>query len=239
MKRFLVIIAALMIAAGPASSGSLTLLGAGGPPAAPPSGPTIINTDSDPGTGQFGQLVFTYTGKSIGTASAGRYVIVTSSTVGHTITGIVVTPNVGSPVSLTQMTQLYNYVNTWWGPVPTGTTATIAMTISSTGDELPIIVDVSTGVTSAGTPATSDATTNPLPVGPITVPASGIGFVALQNFNTNTFTPSWSNVTGLGTVEQAAYTTITAGTTTPGSVTPSVANPSGNRIFGYAVPLSP
>lgn len=116
------------------------------------------------------------------------------------IGGVSATPKITNAAT----TRLLEY---WEAPVPTGTTATIVVTVSTAGTRCAIDVFTVTGqpvpgataVSGSGAP-TGSAAAQSLPVGPITVPAGGLIIgAAMHNTSTIGGDISWAQSSGTGT----------------------------------------
>ena len=157
-----------------------------------------ISQTADPAGAGSGTTI-TYSGVAIGVAEASRIVVVcvgtelTSGTPSScTIGGV--TANATALASLGVMG-----ARIFWLPVPTGTTADIAITFGasqgSTTHHLCVYRLVGAAVESTGTNTSTDMdSTAPLTTGALTIRGSG-GFIGIAACATDTVTKTWANAT--------------------------------------------
>jgi hypothetical protein len=141
------------------------------------------------------QTTYTFTGASIGTASADRIVVVailaregggTNRTLSSaSIAGV-------SATIISNSGNVPTHADIVIAPVPTGTTGDIVITFSAGMSRCVIGVWSTTGMVSAATSADSSATSDPLSA-VVDVPAAGVAFGAAYDNGLTTVT--WTNLT--------------------------------------------
>jgi hypothetical protein len=189
-----------------------------------------------------GTLSVTYASQPIGTAVAGRVVVVVlqSHMVGG---GNVMTMTIGgvTATSVGPQGDGQDYINMFYATVPTGTLADVVITSSIWTLNSQIAVYTVTG--SSGSPISTASTawgaTGPGLPGPMhvtaTVPIGGFGVAGFCT-DRNVLPTTWSNGTlDLGRLETGSSTDIFAvSTATSGSVTPT----SEDKITSYAAVMA-
>lgn len=230
------VLALLALVAPPAAADQLLLTGvSGNVSTTPPAG--LVLTFRGHVLTNSGSTAYTYLNEAIGTASADRIVVTafscnstTNQSINNTTTpvtiGLVTATQVVSNAPATRVTEL------WFAPVPTGTTATIVVTIAAAGSMNRCSVDwwTITGTTQttyssrSGASVTSvTGTSMTINGSPMTVPAGGAAIaVAVNGSTVNTVV--WSQTSGSGTTETnaiqgATYLLSTYDTATAGSQT--------------------
>ena len=195
--------------------------------------PSIVWTDSGYDAATLGKKVFTFSGKSVGTAHPKRFVFVATDITPDTMTI--------AGVSATKFVQA-GALSIWGALVPTGSTATIVLTtIGTPGRGIRIQVLAAYNLLST-TPFATTSVSLGVAVGTINVnvntPAFGIVVAASSNFRSDP-AASWSGATlgnnlnvGLDTISAASVSDVAAQTPRSVSVTwPATANEAVSASF--------
>lgn len=198
-------------------------------------GPITISQTASPTSVDTSSSVATYTSVSIGVASADRIIVVavTAETVSTTINsctinsgGGAVAMNAGTAASSSSARSRLFYL-----AVPTGTTATIAVTFSGdvTAANHKISIYRLVGEPAFQSQSTKTAFNFSLGVstGSITIPEGGC-FIAVVCGVTDTSAVTWTEATEDLDIDAGGHRHTTAFRTTSGTVTISAANSSGN-----------
>jgi hypothetical protein len=169
----------------------------------------------------FTHTTLTFSAQAIGAAAADRQVIVgVFNTNGVAISSV----TIGGVTATNDISETTTHAGIFRASVPTGTTADVVITCSSTFDHLGIVVATMTGASSGAASAT--AVTNQGAEGePInvtaTVPTSGLGVVVCGSGGTSA-SPSWTNATGDFNTGDGTRSLLLAHTTTAGSDNPQL-----------------
>ncbi|WP_214385512.1 hypothetical protein [Aminobacter anthyllidis] len=217
----------------------MALLGAGKPPVAAGGASPTFNKTAGPAWQNIanGSSVATFSATAIGTADAGRYVVVgvglhaaaTKVVTGITVGGVALTKAIES-------TDASYKSSLWYGNVPTGTTADIVVTVTAAFaiSYIGIVVAEMTlpTPTPTATAMRADSYTGSAGSVSLTVPSSGIGvIVAMVTKGVGTAdVGTWTNATEDYETISTVYALGFAHTTTTGALTISVAGDGDNNI---------
>jgi hypothetical protein len=195
-------------------------------------------------TSAFANSVFTFSGCSIGAAASDRIVVVCASASGfRNTTGVTID---GSAMTLAVSNGASNSNAIWYKPWPTGTTATIVITLDVVGDYAGCMVGRLVGC--SGAPTATQAFNESVGwdphafPSPITVPTGGALIVFAVLHPDSSLPQDWSAVPALiddgidpGGAWRASSGTFlnVVHTLTAGSITPSVSSLSPANDFGY------
>jgi len=195
-------------------------------------------------TSAFASSVFTFSGCSIGAAASDRIVVVgAAASPFRNMTGVTID---GSAMTLAVGNNSSNTTSIWYKPWPTGTTATIAITIDIVGDFGGCMVGRLVGC--SGAPTATQAFNESVGWDPhafpsaITVPTGGALIVYGLLHPDSSLPQDWSAVPAIiddGIDPGGAWRTASSTfmnmvhTLTPGSITPSVSSLSPANDFGY------
>ena len=154
---------------------------------------TITNTAfaSDDTT----QTTYTFASQAIGTAASTRVVIVCGGTRNSaqmissmTIGGISATKAISAAGASS-----FNSAEIWYAVVPTGTTATISLTLGSSAPRYAISVYAANGLLNAGAPTATGSSTAATPSVSISPPGFGVGVAFV--FGGQNGTTAWTGFT--------------------------------------------
>jgi hypothetical protein len=186
-----------------------------------------ITRTADPASAGTGTTI-TYSGVSIGTADSTRVVVVGVTT--ELTSGVISSATIDYGSGAVAMTASDNGVQgavgarMFWLPVPTGTTADIAITFGASQSSTTHHITVYRAVDADGTASSSggigDTDADPISSGAITIPTDG-GCIAVCAMATDTTARTWTGITedaaveaDIGTYRHSAGTSTTAGTPT-------------------------
>lgn len=187
----------------------------------------------------------TYTSVAIGTASAGREVVVGIGAYLGGGSGTISAVTVGG-VSLTERKNNGSTANPsgiWSGNVPTGTTATVVVTFTTTCQICSISVGYFNNAVTAGTGQTlyapGDQNSPYTTSAAITVASGGFGIGFFWQ-TSGALTGAWANLTNDagGGADGASNRVIMGYTDTPGSISPSATAPNFAVATVTAVPFA-
>jgi hypothetical protein len=170
MKRIFLLVAALLLVAGPASSGSLTLTGVGGPPASVASLTWHVPTGNSALITGTPSLPVNTSNINIGTATSDRVVVVCIAYqyggTGYPLSSVVIDPsgaNISATLAVTNKAAETGYTNDiWFANVPTGTSVPIRLNVAAgSGTLTNAVVTVGYLTGSATASVSSSVNTNP------------------------------------------------------------------------------
>ena len=212
------------------------------------SSPTVIEMTADPAGVAHVSSVVTYSGQSIGAAASDRIVVLVVNSDKATAEPISATIDYGTGAQAMSSTTTANvsglYARIFYLAVPTGTTATFAVTFfagsNPSGSQNKITVFKVTGANAtpaaSGTDSGLNIGTTPLTTGSITIPTNG-GFIGVATGANQGNTFTWSNATEVtdGNGGNFQYTTasrVTGGTAT---ITCASSNAGEDGVLSYIV----
>jgi len=183
----------------------------------------ITQTANPAGVGTSGNVA-TYSGVSVGTASADRVIaVLIGIEEAVTISGVTIGGVAMQLASQSYFTEMGAGI--FWAPFPTGTTADVAVTLSGPADSsqnhiaVYALTDAAFPPQTVGSDSSSDMdTTDPLTTGSVTIPTNG-GFIAIAAGARAPDAKTWANATGDIDASVGEHRFTTATRTTAGTVT--------------------
>jgi hypothetical protein len=176
----------------------------------------VTFTDSD--SSGSNNTTYTFTGLSIGTAAATRYVIAGFAAEGGSNPTAASSVTIGG-VSATLLSGTGTYAAIYIALVPTGTTATVAITLNAEASRCGVVVWTAANLSSASAQDTLTDTSDPLS-GTIDVPSEGAVVAIAAHGNSNGHLFTWTGATedaefdrGTNRTMSGAHAEVAAGET--------------------------
>ena len=178
----------------------------------------------------YGSSTATFTDCAISTAAADRVVVVCVANNARTLTGMTI-GGVTAVEAVSSNTGAHTGI--WYAEVPTGTTATVVITAGFAFGKIGITVGklntatptpTSTGFLAAGFRA------NPQLASSATIPANGVGVIAMGDIDTAQGTLTWNNATEDYSTTGTAFGVASGNRTTAGAFQASISGVAFNNI---------